>query len=618
MNKVITLTALAVAASVSTNLYAQSSESTTELDPIIVSGGISPVSADEFGRSNTIITREQIEDRGYATVQDALEAQPGVSINGDAPSNRQVRIRGGEGNHTLVLINGVRAAAGDSEYYFRGLDTGYIERIEVLRGPQAVPFGTDASSGVINIITTEAGEGLAYGGSVEFGDGDRENAYLTYGDEHSEFSLSVYNLKDDGFDYSGSGGEKDTTRWQSVTTKGQTQVSDQVSAGFSFRFADAHYRFDDNDFAAETEAGYVVDDASKSTAAKERAGSAHLEYRNVDETLAHRLRVDRTTNQNDTVSDSVTEILSYRLQYAADHRSVDSTEQRVSLLVERKEDADSGEVQDRESDSIGLEYNGWLSEALSVQAGVRYDDNEVFSDATSWNIASSYFLDNSWRLHASAGAAVVNPTFFEFTGGGDTALNADLQPEENQGFDVGLEMPVAAINGVIDVTYFQERLTDEIFSDTPFPGPYDYENRAGDSDRRGIELSASASPTASLKLRGSYTYLDAEDSDGDTVIRRPRNELGLGATWQPQGSSTQLSADLRHVRGLYDDQFWVDGKTGARLPDFTVMNFAATQPITSNLELTARMTNAFDEEYSEVWGYATRGRAGFVGLSASW
>jgi vitamin B12 transporter len=102
------------------------------------------------------------------------------------------------------------------------------------------------------------------------------------------------------------------------------------------------------------------------------------------------------------------------------------------------------------------------------------------------------------------------------------------------------------------------------------------------------------------------------------VIRRPRNELGLGATWQPQGSSTQLSADLRHVRGLYDDQFWVDGKTGARLPDFTVMNFAATQPITSNVELTARMTNAFDEEYSEVWGYATRGRAGFVGLSASW
>jgi vitamin B12 transporter len=145
MNKAIPLTALALAAGVSTNVYAQTSQ-TTELEPIIVSGGISPVAADEFGRSNTVITRRDIEDSGYATVQQALEAQPGVSINGTGPNDRQIRIRGGEGNHTLVLIDGVRAASGDNEFVLRGLDTSYIQRIEILRGPQSVPYGTDAAT----------------------------------------------------------------------------------------------------------------------------------------------------------------------------------------------------------------------------------------------------------------------------------------------------------------------------------------------------------------------------------------------------------------------------------------------------------------------------------------
>ena len=246
MNKASPLTALALAAGVSTNVYAQTSQ-TTELEPIIVSGGISPVAADEFGRSNTVITRRDIEDSGYATVQQALEAQPGVSINGTGPNDRQIRIRGGEGNHTLVLIDGVRAASGDNEFFLRGLDTSYIQRIEILRGPQSVPYGTDAATGVVNIITREAGEGVGFGASAEFGEGDRQSAYVTRGTENSKLSLSLSNLNDEGYDFSGSGGEKDGTRWESAIAKGAVDLSPSVTAGFSFRIADARYDFDDTD-----------------------------------------------------------------------------------------------------------------------------------------------------------------------------------------------------------------------------------------------------------------------------------------------------------------------------------------------------------------------------------
>ncbi|AGY91240.1 hypothetical protein SPICUR_01090 [Spiribacter curvatus] len=626
MNKAIPLTALALAAGVSTNAYAQTSQ-TTELEPIIVSGGISPVTADEFGRSNTVITRRQIEDSGYATVQQALEAQPGVSINGTGPNDRQIRIRGGEGNHTLVLIDGVRAASGDNEFFLRGLDTSYIERIEILRGPQSVPYGTDAATGVINIITREAGDGVGFGASAEFGEGDRQSAYITRGTDNSELSLSVSNLNDEGYDFSGSGGEKDGTRWKSLNTKGSVDLTARTTAGFSFRFADARYEFDNtddySDFApgADNVDGYVVDDPDKERDLTERAGSVYLQHRTPDETVSHRLRFDRTANQtdNDFASDTTTEVGQYRVQVALDQARIESSDQLLSLLLERRVDGDESETKDRENDSFGLEYQTWLSDALSVQAGLRYDDNNLFEDATTWNIAGSYFLDNGLRLHASGGRAVVNPSFFEFTGGTDEAYNSDLEAEKNLGFDVGLEAPLPGINGSADITVFRDVLEDEIvFKSGTFPDPLEYGNRDGESDRRGVELTVSASPTQSLNLQGSYTYLDATDSDDETVTRRPRNELGARAEWRLPNAATTLSGDVRYVEGLFGKEFWNEGYPQTELPDFTVVNLAAQHALTEHVDLTARVTNALDEDYQEVWGFATRGRAAFVGIRTSW
>ncbi|MEX0383389.1 TonB-dependent receptor [Spiribacter sp. 1M153] len=630
MNKAIPLTALALAAGVSTNVYAQTSQ-TTELEPIIVSGGISPVAADEFGRSNTVITRRDIEDSGYATVQQALEAQPGVSINGTGPNDRQIRIRGGEGNHTLVLIDGVRAASGDNEFFLRGLDTSYIQRIEILRGPQSVPYGTDAATGVVNIITREAGEGVGFGASAEFGEGDRQSAYVTRGTESGKLSLSVSNLNDEGYDFSGSGGEKDGTRWKSLNTKGSVDLTARTTAGFSFRFADAKYDFDDTDDyieyqgfvssqGADSVDGYVLDDPGKQRNLTERAGRIYLKHRTTDQTISHRLRFDRTANQtdNDFASDTTTEVGQYRYQIALDRKRIESSDQLLSVLLERRVDGDEGEVQDRENDSFGLEYQTWLSDALSVQAGLRYDDNNLFEDATTWNVAGSYFLDNGVRLHASGGRAVVNPSFFEFTGGTDEAYNSDLEAERNLGFDIGFEAPLAGINGSTDITVFRDVLEDEIFSDDLSSAPYDYENRNGDSDRQGAELTLSAHPVEGLDLQASYTYLDATNSEGQRVTRRPRNELGASAEWRLPNAATTLSSDVRYVEGLVGKEFWKDGSPRAELPAFTVVNLAAQHALTEHVDLTARVTNAFDEDYQEVWGFATRGRAAFVGVRTSW
>ncbi len=83
------------------------------LDEIIVSGGLSPIAANAYGRSASVITAQDIEDRGITNVADALRSLPGVQVSGVSSNFTQVRIRGGEANHTLVLIDGVEASGGD-------------------------------------------------------------------------------------------------------------------------------------------------------------------------------------------------------------------------------------------------------------------------------------------------------------------------------------------------------------------------------------------------------------------------------------------------------------------------------------------------------------------------
>ncbi|QGM20993.1 TonB-dependent receptor plug domain-containing protein [Spiribacter sp. 2438] len=608
MKRAFATTALAVAASVSTHVHAQSTN-TTELDPILISGGISPISADEYGRSSTVITRQQIEDRGYSTVQEALEAQPGVSINGSAPTDRQIRIRGGEGRHTLVLIDGVRAAAGDSEYVLRGLDASYIERIEVLRGPQSVPFGTDAASGVINIVTREAGEGLRYGGSVEFGEGDRQNAYLSHGGDASRISVNLSNLNDRGFDYSGSDGDRDGRRWEAASAKGELDLTGQTTLGFSLRAADAVYDFDGTDTDADSAAGYVVDQDNR-TDLNERAGSIYLDHNAAGGRVSHRLRFDRTTQK--AFTNFRTEVVNYRLQTALDGATTTSSDQLLSVLLERREDRDRDGEGERDNNSAALEYRAWMTDSASLQAGVRRDNNSEFANETTWNVAGSYFLDNGVRWHASAGRAVVNPSFVNITGGFGVEPNPDLEPEKNIGFDVGVEIPLASDGSFVDITYFNETLEDKI---APFPENF---NLDGDSDRQGVELTVFLKPVDDVDVTLNYTYTDANDPDGNIETRRPRNEVGLNATWRLPDGATTLSGDLRYVRGLFDQQRWEDGNPIEQLPNFTVVNLAASHALTDNVDLTTRVTNVFDEDYQEVWGYATRGRAVFAGLRASW
>jgi vitamin B12 transporter len=268
-----------------------------DLGEIIVSGGLSPIEAARYGLASSLVTATQIAESGIITVQDALRALPGVSVSSSDAGSSLVRIRGREANQTLLLIDGVEASGGGSEYAFSGLETANIERIEVLRGPQSVYYGSNASAGVINIITKKAVAGESASGSVEFGAATNISSFFGKRTERMGLSLSLSRDVDTGYYQSGDGGEKDEIRQNSMILSGDFLAAEGLKLGFTLRRAAEKSAFDAENFVASNAADYVQDDPTVRSTRDETAASVFAEYAMMEGRMTYRLAFDTTTNK---------------------------------------------------------------------------------------------------------------------------------------------------------------------------------------------------------------------------------------------------------------------------------------------------------------------------------
>ena len=598
-------------------------QETFALDEIIVSGGLSPIAAQEYGRSVSVVTAQEIQDRGISTVVDALRALPGVSVSSAGSGFVQVRMRGGEARHTLVLLDGVQLAGGEGEYTFSGLQTTNIERIEVLRGPQSVVYGSNATTGVINIITRKGTVGKTYDGTFEVGGATAGSVLLSRRDERGGISLSLSRRSDPSFDQSGDGGERDKLDRLTAVLSGDYLVTDALKLGFVLRRSKEYFDFDATNFAATDADSYIVDDTTLMGHSKEVIGSVFAEYAMLEGRLVHRLAYERTENKarRDGAPQTQTDadVVKYRLSYGLDGNTVAEADHLLNVMLETHADSSPmTPLYERSSKSVAVEYRARLSGGLDFQAGVRHDDNDLFEDATTWNVALSYLVPNTdIRLHSSMGTGVLNPSYFSlYANAFGYTGNPDLDPERNKSFDIGAEFPVLQGRGTVDVTYFDETLTDEISPVSLGGGAFTYGNQTGDSTRKGVEIAGNLQATDAVSLRMSYTYLNARNPDGSVEIRRPRHELSLGATVETFGGRGQVAVDLRHVSGNYDTQFFGTYDT-AELPAYTTVDVATEYEVNDTYTLTARVTNLFKDEAVDVWGYGSPGRAAYVGFRAN-
>jgi vitamin B12 transporter len=600
---------------------------------IIVTGTAVPVALREVGSAVTVIDREAIERRNAAYLQDILREVPGVAVNqaGSFGQLAQVRIRGAEADHTLVLVDGIEVSAmGQGEFDFSSLMAANIERVEVLRGPQSGLYGSNALAGVINVIT-RGGEGPLLDAAVEGGSFGTimGRGAMTLGNRETFLAASGAVRSTTGISAAEAGEEADGDHNITAYLRGGYAIAPFARLDGSFRFVDKDTETDAFDFSGGPLQGLTIDDDSFS-ATQEVSGGLALTLtptQNIEtvftgayaeaelfggngDTASFGSRGDRLKlgGRLSLIFDTGAE-LNHGLAAFADYERetyrntfpFDPTqvpEQRRSLL------------------GLGAEYRLALFDSLFLKAALRHDENSRFQDATTYSLTGSWVIASTGsRLHASYGKGATNPTFSEQFGftPGQFVGNPDLLPEEAKSWDIGVEQRFGDAV-LVDMTYFSSKLSDEIIA--LFPTVV---NDRGESDRKGVELGARVD-LGWVDLGGTYTWLGASDPDGTREVRRPEHQASLDASAEfGPARRGKVNVGVIYNGKMLDTDFreyftngFVSKKTA--LKPFFVVHAAATYRILEQLELFGRVENLLDEEYQEVISYGTPRLSAYGGI----
>jgi len=616
-------------------------EEALELDDLLVTAGLQPISINDVASSVSVITREEIEQKQVKYLSELLRDVPGFSVSqaGGGGSQTQVRVRGAEANQLLVLVDGVRAndpAASDDFQYQLAL-TANIERIEIIRGPQSATWGSDAIAGVINIIRKKDVESRYLSANMETGTFNTINAGIDGGYSGDVFHISggVSFLDTDGINLSRTGNEKDGAENTTGNIALEFDASDAFSLRFSGQVVDASSEYDDIDYFVT---GLPVD-ADQVTESRQTFLTGELRYAPQQNPWSGSFSVNRMNSDNDNFSDGLwssstaSETLEFRLRGGV----VFGEEQnhRFSFALER-EDVDfhqRGEAsffgdpnQDQSYDSSGyaLEYVGKPVTGFTWTMSGRLDDYSDFDDATTWQLAASYQLSPALRLRGSAGTGSKTPTFTERFGFFEDFFigNSDLKPESSQGWEIGLDTSWVDKQYQFQLVYFDQDLQDEIdgFVFDPDTFLFTAQNKESDSSRKGIEAIFNTHLGRSFTLAASYTYTDATEKDamGQSVreVRRPEHMAGVSANYYFADNRGNLNLNLNYNGPQLDVFFSPVTFTTDRvdIDAYTVLDLTASWKLTQSLELTGRVSNILDETYEEILGFMRPARAVYVGL----
>jgi len=612
-------------------------ESTEEVDTIVVTASRSPIAKANLGSSTTVITREQIELRQARYVTDLLRAVPGfvVSQVGTTGSQTQVRVRGAEANHVLVLIDGVRAndpASGD-EFRWELLSTSNIERIEIIRGPQSSLWGSDALSAVVHVITQSGGDrpginAYAEGGSFNTVNGGLNGA--TGGDSWS-LAFGLERLDTAGTNISRSGSEDDESDMTTASISARLRPSENLTLQLGLRAVDAYSQFDPVDFFATG----LPEDGDVATDSDRYYWNAGATFSTLDGRLSHQLyaRYLETDNRNlaDGVQNSSTASDRKTFTYQSD---IQLGENLLSLAIEHERTrfeqrgeigfGDPNQRQQMSVNSLVADFQGRSIDRLTWLLSARYDDNSDFDSAVSGRLSLAYHLSSTTLVRANLGTGRKAPTFIERFGffPGQFTGNPDLKPEKSKSFDLGIDRLLFDNAVEIQLAVYYQNLEDEIngFVFDPDTFLFTAENIDGDSIRKGVEAAATFNLTENLSFGGSYTYTDSteNDSSGNDVreLRRPRHSGSLNGSFRFQDERAKLTV-VADYGGTSTDIFFPPFPLPPEivsLESFWLLGLTASYDINHNTNIFVRANNLLDEDYEQVYGYRTPGRSTFLGV----
>lgn len=642
---------LALAIAVSRLLAAQEVQDTTRLKELVVTATRIPTPPDAVVSSTTIIRGEELRARGIHFVQDALREVPGATVVqvGSFGGVSSLFLRGGESDYVKVLVDGVPVNQPGGAYNFANLTTDNLDRIEVLRGPASVLYGSDAVSGVVQVFTRRGQGRPALEGGAEAGTFGSVSGHagVVGGSKSLGYSADASHLSTDGT-YAFNNGYRNTVLSGSV----RALPDPRSDASLSVRFSDNRYHFP-TDFSG------ALADSNQFNAEKALSVGADLGRR-----LSDRLELrvsgggSRSDGEFDDRPDNTADTVGFGF---ASHR--DSRDQRGNLearvngfvnsvltlttggQVERETERQSGETTsnfggiattpdtpfDRGRTTFGYYAQAVLDlpAGLAVNVNGRLDHNSGFGTFFTYRAGVAYQLPSGTRIRASLGRGFKAPTFCEqFCDAPFVVGDSTLRPERSNSWEVGVEQHLVG-RVSLWATYFHQRFRDMIVYDGSVPpGEPTYRNGAA-ARARGVEAGVATSFGTWVSAKASYTYLDTKATDdagmpsasfatGQRLIRRPGHsaELALQGRVFERAS---LGGSVTYVGRRDDVDFTPFPSVRVELPGYAIVDLAGEveilQPAAGRPGLSGvvRVENLFDKRYDQVVGFGGRPRGVYGG-----
>ena len=584
-------------------------------DIVVTATGVAqPV--EQIGQAVTVIERAEIERRQTVSVSDLLATTPGVTVtrNGGPGNFTGVRIRGAEAEQTLTLIDGVRVNDPSSPgggFDFGNLLAGSVERIEVLRGANSVPWGSQALGGVVNIVTATPTEGLQGRASVEYGAHDTvfANARVSGGKGAVTASLTGGYLRTDGVSAAAIGTEPDGYRQYGGTGSVNIAFSDEI--GLDLRGYYAHSRLSLDGYPPPDY--FPFQDTAEYSTAQEIYGYAGLHANLLDGRFRNKVAFTIADINRDNFDPSFGPAPSFfgrgrseRYTYQGDFQVVEQV--RVVAGAEHENSSYfDGENRKAHTNSFYGEAIVRPIDILTVTGGIRHDDHVKFGGHTSFGANAALALREGTTLRASYAEGFKAPTLYQlfapFYG------NAGLRPETSRGYDIGIAQSLFEGRLKGSVTWFHRDTCNLITGLAP---DYVYFN-VNRARTKGVEVELALRPIDDLTLTGNVSYIDSENRSpgadfGHDLARRPKETASLSVDYRlPFGLSVGGTIGL--VGDSYDDP-----GNFTRLDGYSLASLRAEFPIGDRLTVYGRVENLFDEKYQTVATYGTYGRTAFGGI----
>lgn len=627
-------------------------------ETVIVTATRTEAPVGQTGLSATTFSADQIQRRQAPLVSELLRSVPGAMVlrTGGPGGVTGLFVRGGESNYNAVLLDGIPLNEPGGTFNFNNLTTDNIERIEIVRGANSSLFGSDAMSSVVQLFTAR-GRDAAAGtrGSVQLDGGSygtmRAGASAAGTAGRLDYALSASRYSTDnrvpnnGFDNTGVSASVGTTVGPATTVRGvfRAALGRAGTPGqtmYGRPDLDAFYEHRDvvGGVTVENGAGRTLHQRASYSLTSSAQASVNL-LEDAPYTPAYEGRV-APFEFSDFTFDNHTTLRRHHASYQVDWHAVQGrgtgADHRVTALADwtgeraRIDDRMNASQVRASRDNVGASVQHQLLwRRLSSTEGLRVEKNQSFGTAVVPRASAALVLRSgtgavgATRLRGAAGLGVKEPTVLQtFSTSPFFAGNPNLQPERSRALEIGLDQRLSGDRIKLDATWFNNRYRNIIGLRSTGGYTSEYFN-IGLTRARGLELGLELAPSASLRVLGTYTFLDSaivqSTSDfspvfavGQGAFRRPRHTGFVQATWTQARFTADLS--LTRIGRFVDSDFSSLEPPILQNNGRTTLDTRATYRVSSRVTGLLAVDNLTGVDYQEPLGYATLRRAARVGV----